>query len=208
MCQGFEAELRLIFARASTRRQTMLFSATLNSSLKQLEGLAAANTLRFDLTATGTGKEITPASLTQQYIFVPSQVKICYLVACIYHFVLRASAPIVRDVTDLEENGDGDGTFSRDKAVARKRKSPSSTGPSPSSSPPASVIIFVSTCKRCQLIAELLVELGVDCVALHSLMSQHRRAAALGKFKSQVSRILVATDIASRGLSIPSFPIT
>ena len=46
-------------------------------------------------------------------------------------------------------------------------------------------------------------ELGVDCVALHSLLSQDRRNAALGKFKSQQVKILIATDIASRGLDVP-----
>ena len=41
-------------------------------------------------------------------------------------------------------------------------------------------------------------------MALHSLLSQNRRLAALGKFKSQQVRVLVATDVASRGLDIPS----
>lgn len=38
---------------------------------------------------------------------------------------------------------------------------------------------------------------------LHSQLSQRKRVANLGKFKSQRVRVLVATDIASRGLDIP-----
>jgi ATP-dependent RNA helicase DDX49/DBP8 len=67
-----------------------------------------------------------------------------------------------------------------------------------------SAIIFVSTCERTALISGILSELGVSNVALHSLLSQNRRLAALAKFKSQHVRVLVATDVASRGLDIPT----
>ena len=63
-----------------------------------------------------------------------------------------------------------------------------------------SAIVFVSTCKGCQELAEMLLELEMPCVALHSMMTQHRRIAALGKFKSALVRVLVCTDVASRGL--------
>jgi len=55
----------------------------------------------------------------------------------------------------------------------------------------------------CQLLMETLTELGLLCVCLHSAMSQRRRLAALGKFKSGVVKVMVATDVASRGLDIP-----
>lgn len=38
---------------------------------------------------------------------------------------------------------------------------------------------------------------------IHSLLSQRKRLANIAKFKSSQSRILVATDVASRGLDIP-----
>lgn len=56
---------------------------------------------------------------------------------------------------------------------------------------------------RCQEINEVLLESGLSSVCLHSVMSQSRRLAALGKFKSSLARILVSTDVASRGLDIP-----
>jgi ATP-dependent RNA helicase DDX49/DBP8 len=67
-----------------------------------------------------------------------------------------------------------------------------------------STIVFVSTCERAALVSGILSQVGVENVALHSLLSQNRRLAALGKFKSQQVRVLVATDVASRGLDIPS----
>lgn len=65
------------------------------------------------------------------------------------------------------------------------------------------MIVFTSTCRNCHLLAMFLVEMGFEVTMLHSQLSQMRRVANLGKFKSQRVRILVATDIASRGLDIP-----
>jgi len=49
----------------------------------------------------------------------------------------------------------------------------------------------------------LLQKAGFECVVLHSLMKQRHRLAALAKFKSSNIRLLVATDVAARGLDIP-----
>ncbi|EGZ15883.1 hypothetical protein PHYSODRAFT_504921 [Phytophthora sojae] len=70
-----------------------------------------------------------------------------------------------------------------------------------------SMMIFVSTCKMCELVGEIGNELGTKCVTLHSMMSQNRRLAALGKFKSGLSHILISTDVASRGLDIPEVDV-
>lgn len=66
-----------------------------------------------------------------------------------------------------------------------------------------SAVVFCGSCERAAHLEGTLRELGVDCVALHSLLSQDRRNAALGKFKSQQVKILIATDVASRGLDVP-----
>ncbi|XP_049836380.1 probable ATP-dependent RNA helicase DDX49 isoform X1 [Schistocerca gregaria] len=67
-----------------------------------------------------------------------------------------------------------------------------------------SVIIFTDTCKNCQLLSMTLNEVGFENVSLHSMTQQRLRLAALAKFKSNVVRILIATDVASRGLDIPA----
>ncbi|PNH08364.1 DEAD-box ATP-dependent RNA helicase 36, partial [Tetrabaena socialis] len=67
-----------------------------------------------------------------------------------------------------------------------------------------SAIIFTSTCRGCHLLSLLLEELGLPAAALHSGKSQKARLAALARFKSEQVPILLATDVASRGLDIPS----
>ena len=66
-----------------------------------------------------------------------------------------------------------------------------------------SVIVFTHTCRSCQTLANMLWKSELPCVALHSLKSQGERLAGLATFKSGVVKILVATDVASRGLDIP-----
>merc|ERR1719158_1905933 len=66
-----------------------------------------------------------------------------------------------------------------------------------------SCIIFAPTVHDCHLVNAFLVKLKFPSVCLHSLQSQRHRLAALGKFRGGKATILVATDVASRGLDIP-----
>lgn len=66
-----------------------------------------------------------------------------------------------------------------------------------------SVIIFTHTCRSSQVLSYLLRKVEIKCAALHSLMPQRERLSSLARFKSGVVKILVATDVASRGLDIP-----
>uniref|UniRef100_A0A131YML0 RNA helicase n=1 Tax=Rhipicephalus appendiculatus TaxID=34631 RepID=A0A131YML0_RHIAP len=72
------------------------------------------------------------------------------------------------------------------------------------SMPKGSVIIFTGTCKGCQVLSIALKSLGFPNAPLHSQMPQRERLASLNMFKSNTTRVLVATDVASRGLDIPS----
>jgi ATP-dependent RNA helicase DDX49/DBP8 len=67
-----------------------------------------------------------------------------------------------------------------------------------------SAIIFCSTCKGCALLALVLEQLGIPAASLHSGKAQKRRIAALSAFKSEMVPLLLATDVASRGLDIPT----
>ncbi|CAG5127809.1 unnamed protein product [Candidula unifasciata] len=64
-------------------------------------------------------------------------------------------------------------------------------------------IIFTSTCNNVQRLALMLRNLGFKAIPLHGQMSQEKRLGSLNKFKSKDSSILIATDVASRGLDIP-----
>ena len=72
------------------------------------------------------------------------------------------------------------------------------------SSKGGSIMIFTDTCKNCQLLSMTLNEIGFKNVALHAMIKQRDRLAALSQFKSTHTKILIATDVAARGLDIPS----
>lgn len=66
-----------------------------------------------------------------------------------------------------------------------------------------SMIIFTRTVQDSQRLALLLRKLGFPAIPLHGKLSQESRLGALSKFKTGGRSILVATDVASRGLDIP-----
>ena len=135
-----------------------------------------------------------PAGLKQEYIFMPSRVRDAYLLTTIR--LLLSNGGRAKDKKGRHawrggrkvSLGPADDSDSDDEEEGKCR----------------STIVFVSTCERAALVSGILSEVGVENVALHSLLSQNRRLAALAKFKSQQVRVLVATDIASRGLDVPS----
>ncbi|ELR24282.1 DEAD (AspGlu-Ala-Asp) box polypeptide 47 isoform 3, putative, partial [Acanthamoeba castellanii str. Neff] len=67
-----------------------------------------------------------------------------------------------------------------------------------------SIIVFVATCNTAQRVALMLRNLGFEALPIHGKMSQSRRIGSLNTFKTGDRNILLATDVASRGLDIPS----
>jgi ATP-dependent RNA helicase RhlE len=64
------------------------------------------------------------------------------------------------------------------------------------------VLIFTRTKRRANDVARQLHETGVTADAIHGNKSQNARQRALDRFKSGRLRVLVATDIAARGLDV------
>lgn len=68
------------------------------------------------------------------------------------------------------------------------------------------VLVFVSSVRTADNVAEKLRKNGIEAMAFHSKKSQGARMEALRRFKSGEVRVLVATDLASRGIDIQSLP--
>jgi len=66
------------------------------------------------------------------------------------------------------------------------------------------VIIFASTCATTSRLTLILRNLGFSAIPINGDMSQDKRLNALSQFKTGQRNILVATDVASRGLDIPT----
>jgi ATP-dependent RNA helicase RhlE len=68
------------------------------------------------------------------------------------------------------------------------------------------VLIFTRTKHGANRLAEKLVKDGIEAAAIHGNKSQGARTKALAQFKDGTVRVLVATDIAARGLDIDQLP--
>jgi len=70
-----------------------------------------------------------------------------------------------------------------------------------------SFIIFASTCQATVKLSLMLRCLGFTAIPLNGQMSQNKRLASLTKFKAKDRKILIATDVASRGLDVPHIDV-
>lgn len=67
---------------------------------------------------------------------------------------------------------------------------------------PASALIFANTRREVDYLAQYLSNLGYDVAAISSDFSQKQREKVMGRLKAGKLRLLVATDVAARGIDI------
>ena len=67
-------------------------------------------------------------------------------------------------------------------------------------------LVFTRTKHRANRLADFLEAAGVKCDRIHGNRSQGQREAALAAFKAGKLQVLVATDIAARGIDISALP--
>lgn len=65
---------------------------------------------------------------------------------------------------------------------------------------PSSCVVFCNTKKDCQSVYEALESRGISVLALHGDLEQRDRDQVLVRFANRSCRVLVATDVAARGL--------
>ncbi|HLV76396.1 MAG TPA: ATP-dependent RNA helicase DbpA [Marinobacter sp.] len=72
---------------------------------------------------------------------------------------------------------------------------------------PSSCLVFCGTRRECDELAGALTGLGFSAVSLHGDLDQKERDSTLVKFGNQSCTVLVATDVAARGLDIKALPL-
>jgi superfamily II DNA/RNA helicase len=69
------------------------------------------------------------------------------------------------------------------------------------------VLVFVATRYATEHVADKLTRTGIPAAPLHGELSQGARTQALADFKAERLKVLVATDVAARGLHIAQLPV-
>jgi ATP-dependent RNA helicase RhlE len=68
------------------------------------------------------------------------------------------------------------------------------------------VLVFTSSTYKADNVADKLRKNGIDAIAMHGKKGQQARTETLNKFKAGTLRVLVATDLISRGIDIKFLP--
>jgi ATP-dependent RNA helicase RhlE len=151
---GFKEEMNRIFALLPKRRQNLLFSATLNEDITNINQILLRDPLVVKIEPESDNIDL----ISQLAYFVPEEKKGQLLRYLIKH-------------NDLKQ-----------------------------------VLVFTSSTYKADNVADKLRNNGIDAKAIHSKKSQKARTEALSKFKSGELRVLVATDLISRGIDIQFLP--
>ena len=72
---------------------------------------------------------------------------------------------------------------------------------------PAQALVFCNTKIDCQNVEQHLAKAGFDVCALHGDLEQRDRDEAMVRFQNGSMRVLVATDVAARGLDVSDLPL-
>lgn len=76
----------------------------------------------------------------------------------------------------------------------------------PGNTPLEQVLVFCNAKLTCSRLTRLLVRVGINAEAIHGDKTQEERLLTLERFKNNEVHVLVATDVAARGLDIKDLP--
>ncbi len=142
-----------------TKRQTLLFTATVTPEVRALKAMPrSADRLPVFVCEVETAGPAVPSTLQQTHLTVPVTHREHYLHAFL--------------------------------STAHNAALPA-------------VIVFVNRTATAEYLHHLLRLLGHRVTALHAALPQRQRTDNLGRFRAAAARVLVATDVAARGLDIP-----
>jgi ATP-dependent RNA helicase RhlE len=147
---GFIDDVRRVVAALPSRRQTLLFSATMPPAIRELSSRILRNPIELAVDPVAS----TAEPVEQAVHFVESARKLGHLLQML-----------------------GDARIER-------------------------ALVFTRTKHRANRVARDLEHAGVAAAAIHGNKSQSARERALAEFRSGKLRVVVATDIAARGLDI------
>ena len=167
--KGFEDAIRKIVSSTSStnrssRRQTLMFTATWPPSVRELAATFMQNPVKIAIGDNPTGE-------------------------------LRANARIVQKVEVVDPRG----KETRLLQLLKQHQSGKSRNDR--------ILVFCLYKKEATRVEGFLRSKGLRCAGIHGDLSQEKRTASLESFKTGDTPLLVATDVAARGLDIPAVKV-
>lgn len=180
---GFETSLNEIIHRLPSSRQTLLFSATLPKSLVEFAkaGLQEPQLVRLDV------ESKISSDLKMAFFSVHQEEKEACLLT------------LLRDVIKVPFGTD---QTKNDQFNEKERKKGKDKRPSLFTAP-HQTLIFVATKHHVEFISNLLTTAGYAVSLIYGALDQVARTNQMDQFRKGVTKILVVTDVAARGIDIP-----
>jgi ATP-dependent RNA helicase RhlE len=147
---GFIHDVRRVIAKLPAKRQTLFFSATMPTEIKQLSNMLLTDPVKVEVTPPAS----TVDMIQQSVYFLEKQNKLPLLIQLL-----------------------------KDQTIE-------------------TVLIFTQMKYAADKLARSLNQAGIRTEAIHGNKTQNARQSALENFKNRRTRVLVATDIAARGIDI------
>jgi ATP-dependent RNA helicase RhlE len=152
---GFREEMNRIFDLLPTKRQNLLFSATLGKDINTVTEMLLHDPIKVEIEP-----ETENLDLIKQLAYIVEDEK---------------KGPLLRYLI-------------REKNLKQ-------------------VLVFTSSVHKADAVVQKLKINGINALALHGQKTQGARTEALIRFKTGKINVLVATDLASRGIDIPALPM-
>jgi ATP-dependent RNA helicase RhlE len=150
---GFMPQVRKILAEMKSRRQTLMFSATINKAVER----SAQDFLNNPVCVNVNSQQVEPASIEQKVYHVEEAEKDALL------------AQIIKEQPEK-----------------------------------CSVLVFARTRRRASKIRKRLCTVDISAEEIHGDISQNQREKTMARYREGLFSVLVATDIAARGLDVPA----
>jgi ATP-dependent RNA helicase RhlE len=179
--EGFADELAQVKSLLPQQRQTMFFSATFPAAVDTLAATWLHHPLRIDLADSGGSLGSAPEAPAASDGPASAAEDAAAFVAGAPRIDQRAIVVDTDRRTALLRH------LVRQEAWSR-------------------VLVFVATRHGCEHVAEKLRRAGLSATAFHGDLSQGARTDALAAFAAGAVQVLLATDMAARGLHIPGLP--
>lgn len=207
---GFEEQLNELLVALPTNRQTLLFSATLPNSLVDFAKAGLTNPVLVRLDAESRISE----NLEMLYLSCKNgerESNLLYLLQDVIKIPIASDDEIkalkkFNNFHDEDSSDDDNDKDSKDKSKKKNKKFNKKLFSTNEISSDNATIIFVPTRHHVEYISQLLQDAGYLVSHIYGTLDQHARKSQLHQFRSGLTRILVVTDVAARGVDIPLLP--
>ncbi|MCA0313235.1 MAG: DEAD/DEAH box helicase [Candidatus Melainabacteria bacterium] len=181
---GFMPQLRKIISKLPKDRQTLMFSATLEGKVAAI----ASDYMQNPVTVRVNTERLDVESIDQRFVHVKEYDK---------------DEKLIELLSAIQSDKDIEIAKSAAAKEAKSKKASKDDEPDEVELRTDSVLIFTGTKRKASWVKDRLRDAGIKAEEIHSDISQAKRESTLKRYRAGSFNVLVATDVAARGLDIP-----